>query len=81
MSNSVTEIATPRSMLPRSKPAPLPIKVASRGSQVNRSTAFVKSEADYVKRNPVRALFGKGNDSSGRGSRPSALKRMFPPPS
>lgn len=77
--NSVTEIATPRSMAPRQKPAPLPIKVFS--NQRPRPATFVKSEADYVKRNPVRALFGKASDSSGGMSRPSALRKMFPPPS
>ena len=79
MSDRVTEIAASRSMTPRSKPAPLPIKVVS--SQRSRPAPMVKSEADYVKRNPVRALFGKGGNSFDGNSRPSALRRMFPPPS
>jgi len=78
-SDTVTTIAAPRSMAPRSKPAPLPIKVAS--SQRSKSAPVLKSDADYVKRNPVRALFGKGGNSSDGIARPSALKRMFPPPS
>lgn len=77
-SDCVTEIAASRSMAARSKPAPLPIKVVS--SQRSRPAPMAKCEADYVKRNPVRALFGKGGNSSDGMSRPSALRRMFPPP-
>ena len=77
--DSVTSIGTSRSMGPRSKPAPLPIKVAS--SARSRARPLVKTEADYVKRNPVRAMFGKGNNGQHEGvgeSKPSALRRVFP---
>lgn len=56
----------------RRKGAPLQLRLSG-------GVAKPKTEADYVKRNPVRSLLGGGSGAVKEG-KPSALRRMFPPP-
>ena len=63
---SVTPGRRAQEVTGKKKPAPLPLRV-------NRPTARAKTESDYVKSNPVRALFGKSQPTKS-----SALRRMFP---
>lgn len=61
----------------RKKPTPLPLRVSSGSETAKRQVT--KTEADYFKKNPVKALLGVGK-SGGSDGKQSALRRMFPPP-